>query len=349
MGDGLYEFASRNKLLTHVTIELTTNCNWRCKHCFIEDYKAHNLLTIETLDDIFYQLRELGVIDLLLTGGEIFIRSDICEIIKLAREYFFGVSLFTNVSLMTEDQIKKISEYGVSLVSCTIFSMDQEIHDKFSQKEGSLERVLINLELLKKYNIPVEVKHIITKENPNEYLKIQAFCDENSFHFMGTTSIFPRRSNNYDNLQLAVGEDYLRTNIGCIDMLRNFSSVNIQADNYACNATRYSLFIQANGTISPCSMLCDDIGNVFLDRIEEVWKHNKFLAYVQELRHKDLNCYQCENVKVCNHCSGVAKQESGDLLGCCSLEKKIASVRNELKEEYEMYKKETYTGDRMLC
>jgi len=170
-------------------------------------------LTIETLDDVFYQLRELGVIDLLLTGGEIFIRSDICEIIKLAREYFFGVSLFTNVSLMTEDQIKKISEYGVSLVSCTIFYMDQEINDKFSQKEGSLERVLINLNLLKKYNVPIEVKYIITKENPNEYLQIQAFCDENSFHFMGTTSIFPRRSNNFDNLQLAVGEDYLRSNI----------------------------------------------------------------------------------------------------------------------------------------
>lgn len=76
---------------------------------------------------------------------------------------------------MTEDQIKKISEYGVSLVSCTIFSMDQEIHDKFSQKEGSLERVLINLNLLKKYNVPIEVKYIITKKTQMNICRFKRF------------------------------------------------------------------------------------------------------------------------------------------------------------------------------
>lgn len=347
---GLYEFASKNKMLTHVTLELTTNCNWRCKHCFIEEYTANNFLNRDILENVFSQLRELGVINILLTGGEIFMRPDICEIIKSAREHFFDVALFTNSSLMSEEQIKEISEYGISLVSCTIFSLDEKIHDKFSQKEGSLKKVLTNLKLLKKYNIPVEVKHIITIENPDEYLKIKVFCDRNSFHFLGTTSIFPRRSNNNDNQKLVVDEDYLRSNIGCIDMLRNFSQFDINPEHYVCNATRYSLFIQANGNISPCSMLCDTIGNVFLDKIEDVWKYNKYLAYLQELKYKDLNnCCNCQNLKLCNRCSGVAKQESGSILGCCSLEKKIATIRTDLRDKYEIYSKEAQDVNYVLC
>lgn len=42
--------------------------------------------------------------------------------------------------------------------------MREKIHDEIAQKDGALKKCLNNIELLKKYNIPVEIKTIIMKK-----------------------------------------------------------------------------------------------------------------------------------------------------------------------------------------
>ena len=207
--EDLYEFASLNKTLTSIAIELNTSCNWRCKHCYINDYNNQSKLSLEVLDKLFIDLRELGVIHMLFTGGEIFLRDDIIDILKLARSYFFDVSLFTNVSLLDENLIKNLKDLYIDNVSCTLFSMKPEIHDNISQRKGSLLKTLKNLDILKKYNMPVQVKHIITKLNQFEYKEIADYCAKMGFDFLATTSIFLKRDKDCSPLNLRVNEDYL--------------------------------------------------------------------------------------------------------------------------------------------
>lgn len=147
----IYALASKNKTLLSVTIELTTRCNWRCKHCYLPSYVTKGI-SRECLYELFQDLREMGTFELLFTGGEIFTRPDTLEIIRDAREMFFDVKLFTNVSLLNEEIIKALGELNISQVSCTVFSMNENIHDQITSVKGSLKKTVANLNLLKKYN-----------------------------------------------------------------------------------------------------------------------------------------------------------------------------------------------------
>lgn len=332
--DDLYAFASSNKTLTSITIELNTSCNWRCKHCYIDNYTTHTELSIEVLKTLFIDLRELGVVDILFTGGEIFLRDDIIDILKLARSHFFNISLFTNVSLLNENLIKDIKDLYIDLVSCTIFSMNPNIHDSISQNNGSLLQTLNNLEILKRYNIPVQVKHIITKLNQLEYEEISNYCTKMGFDFLATTSIFPKINKDVTPLELSVSEDYLDKNLANIDYYRGFTSFEKKPDLYICNATRYSLSISANGEIHPCSNFHESIGNIIDDNIKDVWKNSKYLNWIQNLQWKNLEkCNLCELSSYCFRCGGITLLEGSNLLACNSLEKVNSNIRKRLHDE----------------
>lgn len=330
----LYEFASSNKTLTAITIELNTSCNWRCKHCYIDDYNNQSKLSLEVLEKLFIDLRELGVIHILFTGGEIFLRTDIIDILKLARSYFFNVSLFTNASLLDENLIKNIKDLYLDVVSCTLFSMKPDIHDDISQSKGSLLKTLKNLDMLKKYNVPVQVKHIITKLNQFEYKEVSQYCKEMGFGFLPTTSIFPKRDKDCSPLNLRVSKDYIYENLANLDYYREYTLFEKSRDMYICNATRYSLSILANGEIHPCSNLYKKIGNILNDDIKTIWKESKYLNYVQNLQWKDLQgCNSCESSNYCLRCGGIALLEYSDLLACNSSEKVNSNIRKKLSAE----------------
>lgn len=123
-----------NKNLFSAQIEVTTNCNWRCRHCYLPAYDNYGM-TRENISDIFAQLRKMGTFEITLTGGEIFTRSDILDIISEARELGFRVILLTNISLLNEDIIKKLQELYIAKISCTVFSLNEEIHDFIVQKK----------------------------------------------------------------------------------------------------------------------------------------------------------------------------------------------------------------------
>lgn len=324
----LYSFASINKTLTNVTIELNSNCNWRCKHCYIDDYSSSSILNLDILDKLFNDLRSLGVIQIVFTGGEIFLRKDLLEIIKLARGYFFNVSLFTNASLLNENIVKQLSDLNIEGISCTLFSMEEDIHDKFTENRGSLKKTLNNLKLLYKYGLLVEVKHIVTTMNQYEYEGIAKYCEEMGFKFLATTSIMPKRDDDQSPLELAVGKRYLEKNLDKIDYYRKFSSHIKNEELFVCNGTRYSLFIQSNGDIHPCNNHLRKLGNILVNDIKDIWKNSEYLKWLQSLKWKELKeCNECESSSYCLRCAGVAHMEHQDVLGCNQIERVNANTR----------------------
>jgi Fe-coproporphyrin III synthase len=64
-----------------ITFALTYRCNLRCKICRIWEYPSSDELAIESIEKLFKNLNHLSWID--LTGGEITIREDLVEIIKV--------------------------------------------------------------------------------------------------------------------------------------------------------------------------------------------------------------------------------------------------------------------------
>lgn len=119
----LEEEAMEKQQLLSVTIELTYACNLKCKHCFIGNTKN------QKLDKNFYfrlidELYEMGTLNIVFTGGEIFVMEDSLDIIEYAINRNFVVDIFTNGTLIDDTLFEKICRLNIHSIQCSIYSVD---------------------------------------------------------------------------------------------------------------------------------------------------------------------------------------------------------------------------------
>lgn len=298
----IYNSSVKNKILRSATIELTTFCNWNCVHCYMNEHNSKGL-DKKKVFDLFIQLRKLGTYEITLTGGEIFLRDDIFEIIENACNMHFKINIFSNISLLNRELIKKLSKYNISTYSCTIFSLDKKIHDKITNTNGSLEKVLENLEIMKEYNFPIEIKNCITSINYKEYKKIYMYCKEKGFKFRFDTEIVPQQNSNKIKNDYRLGNKELEEILLELDYLNKIKFKPHDEDEYLCPDIRNSISIDCEGNVKPCIKFQFSIGNINNRSIKDIWNNSSELNNLQNKKWKDLNkCINCKNNKYCFQC-----------------------------------------------
>ena len=107
-------------------IESTYTCNERCIHCYL-DHQDHGEMTTVECVDALEQLAKAGAFFLTFSGGEIFLRKDLEELLIAARRLRFDVSLKTNALLITPDRADMLKQQFTtqsrkSLVPCNAVS-----------------------------------------------------------------------------------------------------------------------------------------------------------------------------------------------------------------------------------
>ncbi len=326
------EYAIKNRVLIKANIELTNQCNWRCKHCYIDDYSKKGL-SYERVCGLLNELKSIGINELLFTGGEVFCRKDILDIIKTARDLGFVVNIFSNISLLNEDMIGKLKYYNVSAVSCTVFSLKEKTHDSITGVEGSLSKTLKNLNLLIKLGVNVEVKTIILNDNYNDYEEVHDYFSRQGISFRSTALISPKVNGDSVSKKCELSYDRVKQLIGKIDKLNDINLEHgFDLDDYMCHEPRYSISIGASGEIYPCLNFRMVIGHVD-DGIMNVWDSDR-LKYIQNLKNKDLKkCCSCPERNNCIRCAGTAYLENNDILDCSPSDGFFARARLGAKSE----------------
>ncbi|MGW0911395.1 radical SAM/SPASM domain-containing protein [Streptomyces sp. NPDC002784] len=90
-------------------VETTNLCNLRCKHCYADSaLKRPDEMSTPRIKALLDEFAELGVLQVFLTGGEIFSHRDAVEIIRYARTKPFSTQIFTNGLLITEERLAAI-------------------------------------------------------------------------------------------------------------------------------------------------------------------------------------------------------------------------------------------------
>lgn len=323
----LYDKAIENNKLLNVNIELLTKCNWRCVYCYIPKHNNKGM-DKNIIFNIFKQLREMGVFEITLTGGEIFLRNDIIDIILKAREMGFNLYLYTNVSLLNERIIKKLSSMYISRISCTIFSLDKDIHDSITGVKGSLYNSLKNINLLKKYNIPLELKVPITKLNNSSYKEIENFCKKNDFYYKVSFEVFPKSNGDKSPCNIMLSGEKLNEVILYVDKLKEFKANKHNREEYVCQNLKSTLSICCNGDVYPCNKFFYKVGNIYEDTIKDIWYNSKKLNKIKEMKWKDLKeCFNCEINEYCMRCPGIALLENNSILAKSNFACKTAKAR----------------------
>lgn len=326
-------YSDRNKLYMAI-IELNTTCNWNCIHCYINS-KNHSGLAYSDICELLIELRKVGVYEIQFTGGEMFLRKDIMEIISFARSLYFKVALLTNGSLLTKEIIEQLDKLGVEIVTTTLFSMKDEINDLITRSNNSASMLLKNIELLSKTNIKTEIKTILMKDNQAEYMNIKDYCEKLNIDFLATEGIFPMFDGSLEPRKLSLSDTQLKKEIKNLDYIR-FKSMFCEekkSNHKICCELHYSLFINSRGDIYPCNLWFKKLGNIKKDLISEIW-NSEFLTRIRNTTWRDLKeCYHCDNKCYCIRCTGIAEAVSGDYLGKDPFSCRTANIRKEIFDE----------------
>lgn len=326
----LKEIYKKHNRMFKVIIELTTCCTHRCIHCYINDHGKVGL-NKKQVYQLLEELREFGVYEVQFTGGEIFTRDDVFDIIAYARKLYFKVILLTNLSLLNEKSIEKLEELNVQKISTTLFSMNDVINDRITNSYHSATKVINNLLLLKKTNIELEIKTVVMRENANEYRAIDKFCKENGIEFLATEGLFAKSDGSLDPYSYYLEYEQLCECIEYFDCIRChglYHEKKNEDDSMCCDEIFYSLFVDSSGDIYPCNLWYKKVGNVLKDRVSDVWEC-EFILNVRKMRWRDIaSCAQCQDKDFCVRCTGMAESLSGSILGKDNYACRTAKIRH---------------------
>ena len=110
-----------------VAIEITNNCNLRCKHCCVNAGEENDFeFSTDQLRSILSKCVEWKADSINLSGGEPLMRKDLLEILSFLRNIYSGnITLSTNGTLINEENVEEICRY-VDQIDISIDGVNEE-------------------------------------------------------------------------------------------------------------------------------------------------------------------------------------------------------------------------------
>jgi MoaA/NifB/PqqE/SkfB family radical SAM enzyme len=152
----------------HAQWLITRKCNYRCVGCNVWAEQEQEELSAEDIKRGLNILKDLGVVEIVFSGGDPLMRKDAGEIIEYASKYFV-TTVYDNGSMAAQ---KVDSLRNVDFVAISIDSLDPAKMDRIKGVKGSLEKALNTVETLQKEGIKVAVTPTISQLNLKEIVDI---------------------------------------------------------------------------------------------------------------------------------------------------------------------------------
>jgi radical SAM protein with 4Fe4S-binding SPASM domain len=353
--DRLVRKTVERRLPWNVHIDLTYRCNERCVHCYL-DHHDYGEMTTREIKNVLDQLAEAGALFLTFSGGEIFLRQDLFELIAYGRELNFDVSLKTNALLIDQSRARKLRELDIRKIQISIYSADAAIHDAITKVPGSLERSLRAIQFLLAEGLQVKLACPLMKQNLAAFRDVQSLAEELGVPYMLDLTITPMMDGGDGVLRLRssatellqVLQDQNLNSLACTPpeaeakatfATGSATSSGIESgayDDIPCSAGHNSCYISPYGDVSPCVQMPKPAGNLRKQRFDEIWYGSSEMNRVRAVRESQLPlCSSCSIRNYCERCPGLAQMEGGDLLGAyeraCELAEmnaRLAGVEN---------------------
>ena len=321
--DALFRKTVALEVPLSVHIDLTMRCNERCVHCY-RVVEGRPELTTAELKALLDDVARAGTLYLTFSGGEIFLRKDLLELIEYARRQRFDVRLKSNALLVTAAVAARLRELGVRQVDISIYSADPAVHDWVTKVPGSLERSLEGAARLRDAGINVRLNCPLMKQNVGQYKEIRALAERLGVGSGFDAMITAKNDGDAAPLALRITRSELATVLE--DPILNPScgtapaavenGVRSDLDEVPCGASHNACYISAYGDVMPCVAMPLACGNVRDTPFAEIWHRSPDMLRVRAIRIRDLHtCSTCAASPFCTRCPGQALVETGDLYG----------------------------------
>jgi pyrroloquinoline quinone biosynthesis protein E len=148
--------------------ELTYQCPLHCPYCsnpldIGDERYRHGLATGDWIRT-FEEARELGVLQLALTGGEPMLRRDLVELCAGARDAGLYSSLITAGTRFTRERAEALKEAGLDHVQISIQSPDADENDRIAGNR-SFEKKIAAARHARALDFPLTINCVLHRQN----------------------------------------------------------------------------------------------------------------------------------------------------------------------------------------
>ena len=150
----ILERAKRARTPANGSIELLPLCNMNCDMCYVRlsrrEMEAQGRLRApEEWLEVGRQMKEAGVLFLLLTGGEPFLYPEFRKVYLGLRQMGMILTINTNGTLIDEDLAAFFGKYKPRRVNITLYGADDGAYERLCHYPGGYAKTLRGIRLLR--------------------------------------------------------------------------------------------------------------------------------------------------------------------------------------------------------
>lgn len=266
-----------------ILMDPTSACNLHCTGCWAAEYGNKLNLTLDEMDSVVRQAKELGTYFIIFSGGEPMVRKQ--DILTLCQRHPDCAFLaFTNGTLIDEafaDEMLRVKNF-VPAISVEGF---EEATD-FRRGAGTYQKVVAAMELLKRKRLPFGISCCYTSKN-TDVIGSEAYFDrmiELGAKFMWLFTYMPVGKDAVPDLMVTAEQRaFMYRQVRAFRDTKPIFTMDFwndgeYADGCIAGGRRY-LHINAGGDIEPCAFIHYSDSNIREKTLLEAYQSPLFMAY----------------------------------------------------------------------
>lgn len=326
-----------------VVWDYTHKCNLNCKHCYSNAGATHETeLTTKEALAVVDQLADFGVTALAFSGGEPLSRTDFFEVASHAVQRGLYVSVATNGTLLTKENVKKLKQAKINYVEVSIDGATAQTHDTFRGVSGAFDKAVAGLKNCVEANLCACIATTAIKSNIAEMPEILDLAEKigaerfTYFNFIPTGRgkklydqdlppeereklmlyLLDKMSKGYKVTILTTAPQLARVALQCQGngkelamSMAHMQTVKVSkkavplADFIGgCGAGRLYCSLSPEGDVHPCVFFPINVGNLKKEKFGDIWLNSKLFNTLRDRSNLKGACGKCGYKYICGGC-----------------------------------------------
>jgi radical SAM protein with 4Fe4S-binding SPASM domain len=340
--------------------ETTRNCNLNCRYCSTASNttKKYPDLSLDTIvSRIFLPAWELGTKQIEFSGGEFLIRKDAYNLLEIANNIGFKISIVSNGSSLNEKSIEKLKKLLKDNLLISLGINEFSFRNKETRDVES-ETILSLIKLLEQYMITVNLVVTIGKFNCETFENTIKTFNELKLPYNRS----PYTPRNSQCKELMFNKELMKKYIHpvLVKYFRGYSSyvpLFLSPEIYSAISLQNNLLspvptnpsigcwvgsfygINPEGEVAPCPLLLDHLsgGNILKTDLKKILFESELFTKIIQRENLGGKCGSCKFNYTCGGCRVMAYFQTGDVFA----EDPTCFIDDLTKEELEKLEAQT--------
>jgi radical SAM protein with 4Fe4S-binding SPASM domain len=307
-----------NYHLDKIFYNITHNCNLKCHYCYAKSDNSiyANHLSLTEIATLAKDAKECGAAQVLLSGGEPFVRSDWFEIFQIFKDLDFAISISSNGSLISPDLAERLSGNNAPVFQISFDGSDLTI-DTICKHSHISEKIRTGIEILINNGFKVQLNCVLHLTNYADLPYLVQYSYEKNIP-LRITLLNLNYGRGLESEPLAISLRQLTKVIRAMHVARkanplvelNLPPLLLHPDDWftispSCGWAQHLCGIMCNGDVTICGLSIGAAnlvaGNIREKCFQDIWHNSALFSELRSLTHKSISgvCKKCPFLEAC--------------------------------------------------